>query len=90
MIDRQVGHGFGRGEPDIDRDPMTAVRFAPEPAPREHACACRTEQNLERGIGLAGTTIGLRRACDLDSPVDIIISPQRAIAPAQSAVAGRD
>lgn len=90
MVDWQVGDGVRRRKPHIDGDPSATGGTGAQTTPGQHTGACRTEQNLERRGILSGARISTCRSRKTDAFVNIIVSPQRAIAAAQRAIAGCD
>src|SRR5277367_5670040 len=89
MVDGQVGDGFGLGEPQVDGDTAPSVRVNAQAAPAEHAAAGGTEMDFQRRIRLARPRIGGARPEDADALVLVVIGPERPVAAAERAVAGR-
>lgn len=90
MVDGQMGNRVGRRQPDIDRHATASVRLEAQAAPAQHAAAGRAEADLQRRILLAGAGIGDGRPGEADAFTFVVVRPQRAIAAAERAVAGRD
>ena len=88
MVDWQVGDGLRRRQPDIDGDACATGGAGAQAAPGQHAGAGRAEQDFERRRILSGARITARWSRNADAFVDIIIGPERALAPAERAVAG--
>lgn len=90
MVDGEIGYGFRRRQPHIDRDTGPARGARAQTAPGQHAGTGRAEQDFERRRILACARIAVNRSRDADALIDEVIGPQRAIAAAERAVAGGD
>src|SRR5438105_8119682 len=83
MPDRDLRHGSGFGQPEVDRESASAVRPCFQAAPMRHAAAIRAEMKADR----IAADIGIGRTADIDILALVTVDPQTAVAAADSAVA---
>lgn len=90
MIDRQILNEIRRRKPDVDGHAPAAILSKPQAAPAQDTGAGWAEQDFERRLVPVGAGVGGGLTGESDALSFVIISPQRAVASAERAVAGGD